>query len=110
MQFDEEEMPMTSEMTQKSCKGVRCLYCSEPNHLSARLLELFEVKSDITGAELQYQGQVFILRCEVCSKEGRYLKAEIDILEGKPRQSGDVASFGPRGYSKSLRKPANQYA
>jgi hypothetical protein len=89
---------MTSEMTEKSYQAVRCIYCSEPIPLSPRLLELC-----LTG-ELQSQSQVFILRCEACSKESRYLKAEIDILEGEPRQRGDVSRFGPRCYPKSLRK------
>jgi hypothetical protein len=99
---------MTSEMTEKSYQAVRCSYCSEPIPLSTRLLELCHVDSDSTTAELQCQCQVFILRCEACSKESRYLKAEIDTLEGEPRQSDDVTRFSPRGYPKSLRKAAGQ--
>jgi hypothetical protein len=87
---------MTSEMTEKSYQAVRCSYCSEPIPLSIRLLELFVAESDDT-AEPQSQSQVFILRCEACSKESRYLKAEIDTLEGEPRQSGEMNRFGPRG-------------
>jgi hypothetical protein len=99
---------MTSEMSEKSYQAVRCSYCSEPIPLSTRLLELCHVDSESTTAELQCQSQVFILRCEACSKESRYLKAEIDNLEGEPRQSGDVNRSGPRGYPKSLRKAAAQ--
>lgn len=99
---------MTSEMTEKSYRAVRCSYCSEPIPLSTRLLELCQVDSDCTTAELQCQCQVFILRCEACSKESRYLKAEIDTLEGEPRQRGDVNRSGPRCYPKSLRKAAGQ--
>jgi hypothetical protein len=99
----EMEMPMTSEMTEKSYKAVRCSYCSEPIPLSARLSELFVAEYDNT-TEAQCRSQVFILRCEACSKESRYLKAEIDILEGEPRQRGDVNRSGPRCYPKSLRK------
>jgi hypothetical protein len=98
---------MTSEMTEKSYQAVRCSHCSEPIPLSTRLLELFVAESDDT-AEPQCQSQVFILRCEACSKESRYLKAEIDTLEGEPRQSGEMNRFGPRGYPKSLRKAAGQ--
>jgi hypothetical protein len=98
---------MTSEITEKSYQAVRCSYCSEPIPLSTRLLELFVAESDDT-AEPQCQSQVFILRCEACSKESRYLKAEIDTLEGEPRQSGEMNRFGPRGYPKSLRKAAGQ--
>ena len=71
---------MTSEMTEKSYQAVRCFYCSEPIPLSARMLELCRVDSDKTTAELQCQCQVFTLRCEACSKESRYLKAEIDTF------------------------------
>ena len=98
---------MTSEKAEKSYKAVRCFYCSEPIPISARLLELFVVKSDKT-AEPQCQSQAFILRCEACSKESRYLKAEIDTLEGEPRQTGDMNRSGPRGYPRSLRKAAGQ--
>jgi len=98
---------MTSEMTEKSYQAVRCTYCSEPIPLSTRLLEIFVAESDKT-AESQCQSQVFILRCEACSKESRYLKAEIDTFEGEPRQSGDLNRFSPRSYLKSLRKAAGQ--
>jgi hypothetical protein len=67
---------MTSEMTEKSYQAVRCSYCSEPIPLSTRLLEIFVAESDNT-TESQCQSQVFILRCEACSKESRYLKTEI---------------------------------
>jgi hypothetical protein len=98
---------MTSEMKEKSYQAVRCSYCSEPIPLSTRLLELFVAESDNT-VEPQCQSQVFILRCEACSKESRYLKAEIDTLEGEPIQRGDVNRSGPRGYPNSLRKAAGQ--
>jgi len=98
---------MTSEMSEKSYQAVRCSYCSEPIPLSTRLLNLFVTESDNT-AEPQCQSQVFILRCEACSKESRYLKAEIDTLEGEPLQKDDVNRFGPRGYPKFLRKAADQ--
>jgi hypothetical protein len=103
----ERDMPMTSEMTEKSYQAVRCSYCSEPIPLSTRLLEIFVAESDNT-AESQCQSQVFILRCDACSKESRYLKTEINTLEGEPRQSGDLNKFSPRGYPKSLRKAAGQ--
>jgi hypothetical protein len=96
---------MTSEMSEKSYQAVRCSYCSEPIPLSTRLLMLFVAESDKT-AELQYKSQVFILRCEACSKESRYLKSEIDTLEGEPRQTGGVNRSSPRGYPKSLRQAA----
>ena len=99
---------MTSEMTEKSYKAVRCSYCSEPIPLSTRLLELWLVNSNSTTCEPQSQSQVFILRCESCSKESRYLKSEIDTFEGEPRQSSDLNKFSPRGYPKSLRKAAGQ--
>ena len=98
---------MTSEMSEKSYQAVRCSYCSEPIPLSTRLLEIFVAESD-NAAETQCQSQVFILRCDACSKESRYLKAEIDSFEGEPRQRGDVNRFGPRGYARSLRKAAGQ--
>jgi hypothetical protein len=97
---------MTSEITEKSYQAVRCSYCSEPIPLSSRLLELCHFHSDSTSAELQRQCQVFILRCEACSKEGRYLKAEIETLNGEPRKSGDLYRFGPRGYPMALCKAA----
>jgi hypothetical protein len=76
--------------------------------LSTRLLELFVVKSDSTTAEMQSQSQIFILRCDPCSKESRYLKAEIYTLEGEPPQKDDMNRFGLRRYPKSLRKVAGQ--
>jgi hypothetical protein len=94
--LSEREMQMTSEMSEKSYQAVRCSYCSEPIPLSTRLLKLFVTVFDNT-AEPRSQSQVFILRCEACSKESRYLKAEIDTFEGEPRQSGDLNRFSPRG-------------
>lgn len=99
---------MTSEMAEKSYKAVRCSYCSELIPLSTRLLELFVVKSDSTTAELQCQSQVFILRCEGCSKESRYLKTEIDTFEGEAPKRRDVNPFRPRRYPKSLGTAAGQ--
>ena len=99
---------MTSEMSEKSYQAVRCSYCSEPIPLSARLLELFVVESDSSTAQLQGQSQVFILRCEACSKESRYLKAEIDTFEMEPPPTGDVSRSGPRRYRRSLREAAGQ--
>ena len=101
-------MPMTSEMMVKPYQAVRCLYCSEQIPLSTRLLELFAAKSDITAAQLQGQSQVFIMRCEACSKESRYLKSEIDTVEGEPPQRDDVNRDNPRAYSKSLSQAAGQ--
>jgi hypothetical protein len=99
---------MTSEMAEKSYQAVRCLYCSDPIPLSTRLLELCVIESDSATAELQSQSQVFILRCEACSKESRYLKAEIETFDGDPPTSGDVNRSGPRRYPRSLRKAAGQ--
>jgi hypothetical protein len=99
---------MTSEMSEKSFQAVRCSYCSEPIPLSTRLLELCHFDSDSTPTELECQCQVFILRCDACSKESRYLKAEIETLGGEPPHSGDVNPSFPRSYPKSLRKAAGQ--
>jgi hypothetical protein len=74
---------MTSEMSEKSYQAVRCLYCSKPIPLSTRMLELARIDSNCTTAELQRRCQVFILRCEDCSKENRYLKAQIEIFPGR---------------------------
>jgi hypothetical protein len=74
---------MTNQVTRNSYQAVRCLYCSEPIPLSSRLLELFVVESESTIAKLQGESQVFILRCKVCSKENRYLKAEIETFESE---------------------------
>jgi len=71
---------MTSETKETSYQAVRCLYCSKPIPLSTRMLELAHVDSGSTTAELQCKCQVFILRCEDCSKESRYLKAQIEIF------------------------------
>ena len=98
---------MTSEMTEKSYQAVRCSYCSEPIPLSTRLLGIFVAESANT-AESQCQSQVFILRCEACSKESRYLKAEIENFEGDPPKSGDVNRSRSRRYPRSLRKAAGQ--
>ena len=68
---------MTSEMTEKSYPAVRCSYCSELIRLSTRLLELFHADS-----ELQSHCDAFTLRCDACSKEGPYLKTEIESFEG----------------------------
>jgi len=107
-QFCEGKVSMTIEMTGKSYEAVRCFHCSEPIPLSTRLLELCHFDSESTPAELECQCQVFILRCDACSKESRYLKAEIETLEGEPPHSGDVNPFVPRSYPKSLRKAAGQ--
>jgi hypothetical protein len=87
---------MTSEMSEKSYQAVRCSYCSEPILLSVRLLELRHVDFDGETAEVQGQCQVFILRCEACSKEGRYLKSEIEIFESESPQTADLHRFSPR--------------
>jgi hypothetical protein len=79
---------MTSEMREKPYQAVRCFYCSEPIRLSMRLLELHRVGFDCTTAELPYQCQVFILRCNACSKELYYLKSEIETFEGEPSKTG----------------------
>jgi hypothetical protein len=71
---------MTSEKREKSCRAVRCFYCSEPNRLSIRRLELCKVHSDNTSAKLDCHCSVFILRCDACSRESRYLKAKIDTF------------------------------
>jgi hypothetical protein len=99
---------MTSEMTEKSYHAVRCFYCSESVRLSTRLLENCHADSDSATAELLGQCQVFILRCDACSKESHCLNAEIETLEGNPRQKGDVNPSSPRRYSKALRKAAGQ--
>jgi len=99
---------MTSEMTEKSYRAVRCFYCSEPIRLSTRLLELFRVDSDSTIAKLQYQCQVFILRCDACSKEIRYLKSEIETFEGEPLKTRDAIQTTPISCGRSLLKAAGQ--
>jgi hypothetical protein len=104
--FLEREMPMTSEMSEKSYQAVRCSHCSEPIPLSDNLVDLFAVESDSTPAEMQGQSQVFTLRCDACSKESRFLKAEIDTFEGEPPQIGDVDRSGPRRSLRSYRKTA----
>jgi hypothetical protein len=97
---------MTSEMTENSYQAVRCFYCSEHIRLSTRLLELFVVKSDSTSAELHSHCQVFILRCDACSKEIRYLKSEIEMFEGEPPKTGDANRTTPRRYPKAFLKAA----
>lgn len=82
---------MTTEMSAKSYQAVRCYYCSEPIPLSVRLLELCG-----TTTEPQCQSYVFILRCEACSKESRYLKSEIEIFESESSQNANLNRFGPR--------------
>jgi len=99
---------MTSEMTRKSYEVVRCFRCSEPIPLSNRLLELCHFDSDSTPAELECQCEVFILRCDACSKESRYLKAEIETLEMELPHGDDVNRPIPRSHLKSLRKAAGQ--
>ncbi len=73
---------MKSEMMGKFYEAVRCLHCSKPIPLSARLLELCHFDSGGTPTELECHCQVFNLRCDACSKESRYLKAEIETLQG----------------------------
>ena len=99
---------MTSEMIRKSYQAVRCFYCSEPIPISTRLLELCVVDSDSTTVELRCQCQVFILRCEACSKESRYLKSEIEAFAGEPPITGYANLSGPRSYQRSLRRAAAQ--
>ena len=92
---------MTIEMSEKSNQAVRCSYCSEPIPLSMPLLGLFVAESHKT-AELQCQSQAFILRCETCSKESRYLKAEIETFEALSRQTERI----PLGIHYSYRAKA----
>jgi hypothetical protein len=100
---------MTSEMIRKSYQAIRCFYCSEPIPISASLLEHRVVASDSTTVERQCQWcQVFILRCEACSKESRYLKSEIEAFAGEPPITGDANQSGPRSYPSSLRRAAGQ--
>jgi hypothetical protein len=99
---------MTSEMTGKSYEAVRCFHCSEPIPLSARLLELCHVGFDRANAELPYLCQVFILRCNSCTKELHYLKSEIETFEGEPSLSRDMKPSVPRDFQKSLRSAAGQ--
>ena len=97
---------MTSEMSEKSYQAVRCSYCSEPIPLSVRLLELRHVDFDGDTTEVQGQCQVFILRCEACSKEGRYLKSEIEIFESESPQTADLHRFRSRRSAASYQKAA----
>ena len=99
---------MTNETTEKCYRAVQCIYCSEPIPLSTRLLELFVAESGNTTAESHGLSQVFTLRCEACSRESVYLKAEIDTHDGEPAQRGDVNQAGPKRYQKSFRKAAGQ--
>jgi hypothetical protein len=99
---------VTSEMTQKSYQAVRCLYCSDPIPLSATILKLCVVESGEATAERQCQSQVFILRCDACSRESSYLKSEIESFEGEPSKTGGVNRSTPRRYQRSLRKAAGQ--
>jgi hypothetical protein len=99
---------MRGEMSEKSYQAVRCLYCSRSIPLSTRMIELAHIDSGSTSAELQRRCQVFILRCDACSKESRYLKTEIDRFEMLPPQSGDVSPSGPRRYPRSLPQAAGQ--
>ena len=108
MLLSEGEMRMTSEMKRKSYQAVRCIYCSEAIPLSPSLLALCAVESESATGELQSQSQVFILRCEACSRESRYLKSEIENFEGDPPEAGDVNPAGPKHYPKSLRKASGQ--
>jgi hypothetical protein len=92
---------MASEIEERSCQAVRCLYCLEPIPLSASLLRRLAVKSD-SSAALEDGSPVFILRCEACSKERRYFKSEISIIDLGPVGSRP----GPRGYSRLLLREA----
>jgi hypothetical protein len=96
---------MTGEISERTYQAVRCAYCSEPIHLSVRLSKLFVAESDKT-AESRCQSQVFILRCEACSKESRYLKSEIEPFEGESPNTGDLKRSGPRRSPLSYRKAA----
>jgi hypothetical protein len=107
-QFCEGKLSMTSEMTGKYYQAVRCFQCSKPIPLSTRLLELCHFDSGSTPAELEGQCQVFILRCDACSKESRYLKTEIETFEEDPPHRGDVNPSVPLNYPKSLRRAAGQ--
>ncbi len=97
---------MTSEMSEKSYQAVRCSYCLELIPLSVRFLEICHIDSDSAPADLQSQCQVFILRCGICSKEGRYLKSEIETFESESPQTGDLNRFGPRRSPAAYRKAA----
>jgi hypothetical protein len=86
---------MTSEMREKPYQelryfyqAVRCFYCAKPIRLSTRLLELHRVGFECSNAELRYQSQVFILRCDSCTRELHYLKSEIETFEGEPPKRG----------------------
>ena len=94
---------MTSEMAEESFQAVRCLYCSEPIRLSTRLLELFVVKTDNATAEINCKSRVFILRCEACAKETRFLKSEIETFEGPAKQATRPRT-NPGSYPKSFLK------
>lgn len=102
----EGELTMTSELTEKFYQAVRCLFCAEPIPLSKSLLSLSVVESESTIVEQQGRSHVFILRCEACLRESRYLKSEIENFEGDPPEAGDVNRAGPRRYQRSLRKAA----
>jgi hypothetical protein len=92
---------MTSEIAESSCHAVRCLYCSEPIPLSASLLRRLVVKSDSATAP-EDSCLVFTLRCEACSKERRYCKAEIAVIELLPVKTDYGRPPGPKGYSRLL--------
>src|SRR6202023_1875831 len=93
---------MTSEMTEKSFLAVRCFCCSEPIRLSARMIELCHFESDSTTSELQGYGQVFILRCNSCSKEIHYLKSQIEMFEEKASKASEVHRTPYRKFSREL--------
>jgi len=99
---------MTSDMSGTSYQAVRCSYCSEPIPLSTRLVKLFVTESDDQN-EQHRRFQVFILRCEACSKESCYLKSEIETFERESSQPGDPVRFGPLGSRRSYRRTAYAY-
>jgi hypothetical protein len=97
---------MTSEMTEKSYLAVRCFYCSEPIRLSARMIELCHFESDSTTSELQSYCQVFILRCDSCSKEIHYLKSQTEMFEEEASKASGVNRNPHKSFPTALPKAA----
>jgi hypothetical protein len=99
---------MTSNTSGTSYQAVRCSCCSEPIPLSTLLVKLFVTESDDPNDQYR-RSQVFILRCEACSKESCYLKSEIETFESESLHPGGHARFGPLGSREPYRRTACAY-
>jgi hypothetical protein len=98
---------MIPEVAETQDRVVKCIFCAQPIPLSPRLVSLYVVaKDDAQRAEQERRSRVVLLRCDKCSREAQYRRADIVSLGGgNTTQVGDTTK--PPVPLNALRKAAS---